>query len=295
MAYAAAVLFVSTLPACSKKGEGTTAAGCDALYKHYFAPCFLAGYPTNEVTRVQARWDTYCESLASLPGSTVTSSALEACASAYAVLGCNSAANPPACAPLSIGTLMGGASCVQDNQCLSGTCDVPVTGDGGEASGCGMCDTLVGLGGACGAAGTSCGPNATCGGTCVAIDNEAGADAGADAGPGVGLGGACDGADAGFCSDGLACGSAGTCVVPTYADAGAPCDLMAMGCLVGTCNGASDIEGDDGGSVVTPGTCPAVIADGQPCDPNSETTTCDTLATCLNGTCVLAQSDSLCR
>jgi hypothetical protein len=36
------------------------------------------------------------------------------------------------------------------------------------------------------------------------------------------------------------------------------------------------------------GTCPSVIADGQPCpDVTDPTTTCDTLASCIGGTCVL--------
>jgi hypothetical protein len=41
------------------------------------------------------------------------------------------------------------------------------------------------------------------------------------------------------------------------------------------------------------GTCPRVIADGEPCDLNDPTTACDTFAGCQNGTCTL--TDVLCK
>jgi hypothetical protein len=56
-------------------------------------------------------------------------------------------------------------------------------------------------------------------------------------------------------------------------------------CLVGTCATTTDDEGA--------GTCPTVIADGDPCAigidyvSSADTETCDTFAQCSQGVCVL--------
>lgn len=86
------------------------------------------------------------------------------------------------------------------------------------------------------------------------------------------------------CAPGLSC-SAGTCVSIGWAMPGQPCSTMAT-CLVGALDYCPF-------GATPQGTCPSVIADGQPCDANDVTTTCDTFAACLDGRCGL--KDVVCK
>lgn len=91
------------------------------------------------------------------------------------------------------------------------------------------------------------------------------------------------------CATGLGCDTnASVCGPVTYVGAGQACSGNTR-CLVGSC----PFSGGPGGGT-TGGTCPAVIPDGQPCSNQSATGTCDTLANCANGVCVLGYA-GLCK
>jgi hypothetical protein len=85
------------------------------------------------------------------------------------------------------------------------------------------------------------------------------------------------------------CSAIGACAPISWVNPGQPCSDSAR-CLVGSCNfgGFFPItQGPDGGLLW--GTCPTVVADGQPCTvaPGNGTTTCDTFSECFAGTCSL--------
>lgn len=93
------------------------------------------------------------------------------------------------------------------------------------------------------------------------------------------------------CASGLGCDpTSRTCAAIKWASAGQPCDGSTR-CLVGTCPIGAP-TGD--GGVATTGSCPKVIPDGKPCDAKSTSATCDTLANCVNGTCLLGY-DGTCK
>jgi hypothetical protein len=73
------------------------------------------------------------------------------------------------------------------------------------------------------------------------------------------------------CAAGFTCASR-KCALRTWATAGEPCG-GAVGCEVGSC--------------APNGKCPAVVPDGQPCAVGDTAHTCDDLATCNAGTCML--------
>jgi hypothetical protein len=281
------VVALLLVAAACHTSNNSTSNGCDELFTGYLARCEYSGYPASEVTRVQARWDAYCEGLTTLPGVTFTASGLADCAKAVETMDCNAPSTPPACAGFSTGTLAGGAGCLASNQCQSASCSYSSSSDGGTPV-CGSCDTPVANGQACGTPGTSCLPNAECsGGTCLVYD------AGAPTAP-VAAGGACGTATTGNCGAGLVC-SNGSCASPTYGAAGQPCDYGTKACLVGSCGGGVVMPEPDGGIPTPTGTCPTVIADGQPCDGSSAAATCDTYAACIGGICQATPSATLCK
>jgi hypothetical protein len=78
------------------------------------------------------------------------------------------------------------------------------------------------------------------------------------------------------CGDGLECDrETSKCIVYRRARGGEPCGEKVR-CVVGYCN-FNETTGE--------GTCPEVMVDGQPCDPNDVSRTCDTFASCTNGKC----------
>ena len=89
-------------------------------------------------------------------------------------------------------------------------------------------------------------------------------------------GGPCGGRN--DCAPDLDCDlTAFACVAVTWAGAGQPCGGTTR-CLVGACPAPGS---------GAPSVCPTVIPDGQPCSPDDATSTCDTLANCVNGACLL--------
>jgi hypothetical protein len=81
------------------------------------------------------------------------------------------------------------------------------------------------------------------------------------------------------CSSGLGCDPmARQCGAIGWASSGQPCGGLVR-CLVGNCSAS-----------MTSGQCPVVIADNQPCTSSTGSATCDTFASCINGTCTLAAS-----
>jgi hypothetical protein len=93
------------------------------------------------------------------------------------------------------------------------------------------------------------------------------------------------------CASGLGCNpSSQTCSPIHWASAGQPCDGGTR-CLVGSCP-LPQSQGDAGAA--TSATCPAIIADGKPCDARSTAQACDTLANCVDSLCVLGY-ESTCK
>jgi hypothetical protein len=186
--------------------------------------------------------------------------------------------------PCPYGLCVTGASCQQGLTSMQYTCasDVPGGAQGkcGQATGAcqsnlvceydsGLCEPTqpVGAGAVCfDAAGNvlhPCNPGLFCSmtGTCTAP---------------LPAGHACT-ANGDTCQSGLACLGGdcmtGTCTAPTWVDDGQPVTTKTSICL----HGLTDCS--------VGGTCPALIPNGQPCDPLSATTTCDDLSQCVNGTC----------
>jgi hypothetical protein len=300
------VLGLGVLLACGGSTAPSNSSGCDEVYTGYIARCTEAGFPASEVSRLQPRWDQYCEALIALPGSNF-GAGLEACARALQGYACNMPSPPAACTGFQTGTLAAGTACTTGNQCQSGSCTITVSSgsDAGASSFCGKCDAAIPDGQTCGMQGTTCLSQSTCDFMtmkCVANASGAGApgtpctsasecQSGLCFGGGSGDGGTTQTCQAvgttvgapcpaGACSGGLVCVS-GACAMPSYVAAGQPCSLSGTSqCTTGFCT-----PGADAGSS---GACPMVIADGQPCSNTSGSgTTCDTYAACLGGVCTI--------
>jgi hypothetical protein len=308
-------------------GSAGTAGACDDYFTQVYLVCDddtrFSLEPASEVARVQGRFATLCAEEVSLPGVSVTPSALEACVAAVKASGCSGAS--AACTFGAPGALPAGSVCEASEQC-QGYCNA---GDGladGGFSPCGTCVTPAATGQPC-TVEQGCGPNDLCtGGICAAITRVgAGASCASqltECNPGLvcgqsstcfapgGQGTAC--ADDTECALPLACasasqtcqspGGAGTscesdidctqdlgcdstthvCAAITFVTAGQSCS-GAVRCVVGACN----VPNGTGLPGSTTGTCPTVIADGQPCNEADQSQTCDTLASCQQGTCTL--------
>jgi hypothetical protein len=175
--------------ACTTNGAS---GACDAYFSAA-AMCASPQPPASEISREQARFATACANALALPGSSVTESFLNSCASALNAAGCNNAnarVALPACQPPA-GTLAAGAACNEGAQCESGGCNTFTLNGTGT---CGTCDAFLADGAACGfgATGTT-----------------------------------------GNCKPGSGCSMAGTCAPLTYGAAGATCDGTAALCNAG--------------------------------------------------------------
>jgi hypothetical protein len=301
--------------ACGNFFDASVGAGCGGPVR-----------PAAELARERARFVVSCASGYSLPGITITA-AFEACAQAMkAAGGCNTVA----CDFRSPGTLSDGSICASSEQCASGVCTVaagsthcgacaaatPVgqscrdTDCIGPVACAGQpptCEALTygGAGAACDSGPNLCAPGLTCN------------TATATCSPPAGLGEPCDpvnGCNPAFTcnSTTLTCQPLGTVGEPCADDADCASGLgclpnskgaMQCGTIVGwahsteACDGATRcLVGDcglpSGASEDTQGTCPLVIADGEPCGASNSDPICDVYAECVNGTCILGAPPS---
>lgn len=310
-------------------GSGSSSSACDDYFDAMFALGCPGTHvpPASDLAGMQSRFDTVCNAAISLPGSGITEASLEACVAAIKSGGCAVGAESSGPCAFDTGTLSAGATCVSNWQCESGYCTTEEVAPDGGMSACGTCKaaatagqscdatpcgpglvctfgstgteacvamTSVGEGSACDVAGAQCNQGLYCNdGTCAATlaagalcqsedactqplvcPMQAGA---ASTCQGAGQLGAPCGGDQ-DCAASLAC-SQSRCATVTWVSAGQPCSDTAY-CLVGDCpfNGTT-----------AAGTCPTVIPDGQPCNANDPTQTCDTFASCIGGTCVLGE------
>jgi hypothetical protein len=110
-------LSLCVVSACGGSVNSQPAGAC----AHYVSALLVGrcgpGLPSDEITRVQARYEGACREAIALPGSTVTDATLDGCASA---LESTCDGSPDAC--VFRGTLPAGASCVGGHQCQSGAC-----------------------------------------------------------------------------------------------------------------------------------------------------------------------------
>jgi hypothetical protein len=308
--------------ACGGSTAGPSGGGssaCERYFDTLFANCMGAAPPAAELARQRARFEKACANALALPGISVTPAALDACSSAVEAHGCNGAFQGPC--SFGPGALADGAHCASPDQCMSDSCTAGQTTGNGTASACGtcvagsMCGTSVcaantvcitnstgascapitfgSAGAACDGLKAQCNPGLVCsqvshtcaqpgvmGDTCAAPIDCGGSlicSLGLQGMPSTcqprGAAGAPCQSD-GDCTPSFGCDDTShTCVTLNWASAGQACGSTTR-CLVGSCqnNGTS-------GS-----TCPTVIADGQPCNGNNVTQTCDTLAECV-GTC----------
>jgi hypothetical protein len=314
----------AALAACSTSSGGGSDASAGTPCGNYFDALVIGTcntgpmIPDDELARDRARFETVCQASLVLPGSTVTQAQIEACAIAIHDAGCTGRPGLPQACVFS-GALSAGSACNEDFQCQGGLCfaAAPVNdGGAGAPNGCGKCEAVASVGQSCAMA--TCARGAVCDptkmpSTCATVTSGGagascnGATTVCDVGffcdvatmkcaPTFPVGQACNGSsectapatcrakkctspsEAGGgcyidtdCVAGLGCSVNEQCGAVTWATAGQPCGDLAR-CVVGACSSA--------------GTCPAVVADGQPC-PTDDGHTCDSLSLCVNGKCTL--------
>jgi hypothetical protein len=319
-ALAAGAIAVTACGGSTAGSGGGASSSCDRYFDAIFASCQGPVPPASEQARRRARFDQACASALDLPGISVTAAKLDACTSAVQSLGCN-AIFQGTC-QFGPGSLADGAHCSSPEQCMSdactagqqspnltvmtcGTCvaggmcgsavctanTICVTNSAGGAS----CEPIAfgGAGAACdgqqaqcnpglvcnqkshicaapGAMGSPCAAAFDCGGSLMCpVGTQGMAATCQNPGP---VGSPCQ--SDGDCSSDLGCDdTTHQCATVTWASAGQACGPTTR-CLGGSCppNGPASP------------TCPTVIANGQACNANDPTQTCDYLATCA-GTC----------
>jgi hypothetical protein len=323
-ATAAAAFVVACGGHTSGPPNGTgTGNVCDDYFQALFGTGCIGGQrPADDLSRLEARWGTVCQSALALPGQGITDALLESCSAAVQAGGC-AAMNGSACNFTPAGTLAAGSACQDNSQCQSASCSTVAS-----SASCGTCNPTIPVGQRCN--GSGCGAGAACssiGGpsTCQAITYGASGEA-------------CDGYSR-QCNEGLACRSAThTCVTPGGAGAacgtttdcapplvcpttqGSPSTCQQPGAAGAPCLTDNDCAPSFGcatslrqcaaitwvaagqpcsetarclagncpyGPTGPSGACPTVIADGQPCTLGDAATTCDIFAQCLAGTCRL--------
>jgi hypothetical protein len=291
----------ATVSSTSSSGPSMGTTACD----HYIAAltgvgCPGAQLPSSEVSRLQKKFAPVCENAIRAPGSALTESQLDACASALEANNCwalVASLNPDACSFR--GSLAAGEPCSAGTQCQSGFCGFPLAADlpdgglsdaGAPAAGCGRCIAPAADGqpcpyGLCGAD-SFCGQSNAGSPVCIAYHS-------------VGPGGDCQSRP---CQDGLACdANTNRCVPITLVGAGAACSIPTTQCepgfyCSGTCSGpfpaghACDQQSDFCGvglaCVGTPSSAMCgpytVVGDGAPCG--------DIKTLCLHGFCSTANT-----
>ncbi|MEO6418094.1 MAG: hypothetical protein ABIP39_01705 [Polyangiaceae bacterium] len=274
-----------------------------------------AALAPDENARERTRFLAACKLTLDEPGTGMTADWLNACANSIKTDLCSNVQFDPACTTPT-GGVETGQPCSSHAQCQTGICGGPGTGGA-----CGTCSPVLRTGDACVPGGPPCNKSAQCDqGTCVAVvRGELGASC--DRGKPDCKTGICDirthacalpllaGSPCSSdweCADNLTCSgfactpvvaegaacavavgstpssapcpvtlvcsqSTKTCVGVHVAKGGEACDVDVTRCELGSCSG---------------GTCPKVLADGDPCEPSSGTTTCDFFAECKDGKCV---------
>jgi hypothetical protein len=176
-----------------------------------------------------------------------------------------------------------GTSCLWSSETGRGTCGTPVFGLAGDP--CNTDDKTCDDGFKCdaatmtciayGAAGAECKNDLDCQYPLVCTGNDSSGTP-RTCGTGGDVGAAClPGLFEDECKTGLLCDTTSkTCIALKYAGPGEPCDSETMFCTKGWCYGDDAV-----------GTCPTMIQDGAPCDPNAKDAQCDTFAHCVNGRC----------
>lgn len=154
--------------------------------------------------------------------------AAEACLASYSTI-C-AGGNVPACDNVLVGLLADGASCADDQQCVSGVC-----GNSG-AGACGACEALIADGSPCNTGAGVCGPNSGCpsGSSAMPVCTPNGVYTTTQ----VALGASCASVSSGqnhaeyFCAPGTYCDATEHCAART--PAGVACDLEIDSCSGGT-------------------------------------------------------------
>jgi hypothetical protein len=309
----------------AREPDGGLGSACgDVFDSVYGGLCQQPPIPADELARIRPRYIASCESTYGLPGIGTTANDLEACAAAERGGICGAVPAPKACEPLT-GTRAVGAPCNEAAQCAAGDCAFsdggncgvcvattplgqPCTRSGAShCAGDSICTaaseggtvcvavTLGDAGAGCGTEFAVCEPGLYCDDTTMSCAVPATVDEPCSQGTACMTPLICVGAPSGACQQpgeagascqstadcepGLGC-SGGQCVVLVWAMPGQSCSALAP-CLVGDL-GACPVS-----SSTSQGTCPAIIADGQPCDPSDYAASCDTFATCFGGTCAL--------
>jgi hypothetical protein len=276
----------------------------------------------NQLSACVARTLFSCPSV-SEPGTSNTTTSIEACASAITNLSSCAdfanylAANDGRLCPTVPGTLADGAACLDDSQCKGGFCGAPASDDGGtSSSACSACAEKPGV--------TNCQESSNCPGGQLCNANGTCVVAGT-------VGAVCDGSGYGVqpCQAALFCQFAASAADGGGAatgDAGAPAKGLCAALLVagktcdptdyqaecanglfcnpqGTCaaiqfvaigaacddNGlvctASNCVFSDSADASATGTCTAYVSDGAACQSDTD---CEYNAGCLNGSCSTA-------
>jgi hypothetical protein len=270
-----------------------------------FAACSASSLQAHYGTLAscESRYTENCLNALSAPGTSRTTTEVEACAQAYPNWACNDfldTFNAPSACKLAGGTLANGKACAFPSQCVSAFCAVT------PGSACGTCAIAPALGDSCAAltackqgifcasdtqkcalfatAGQPCGVGAACGAGlwCVGENATTGA-AGVCQTAIASLGAACETAadEAGCDRDAaLSCNTrTKQCAALALAAASAPCGTVG-GQITPCLDNASCSTTIPGAT----GTCVAAAADGASCDVASGPG-CGELARCVNGTC----------
>jgi hypothetical protein len=297
----------------------TPGAACDAIFDGEFDPARCGGMsiPASVLAPFKARFHTFCVQQMAYPGFAGT---WQECASAMASAPCRGSSPNVAIACAFVGSLANGAPCNGGSQCQSGECSKGTLADGGTSS-CGLCAPSIARGQAC-KPGDSCIPGTEClqgictaygssdiGGPCLSA-NDCKATLECQSQKCVALqpaGGPCTGDY--LCQQGLRCSQqkctvpiavGGDCsVAPDVCPNSTLCDTKTKKCTLvafaqkgQTCGNlspptlcASTLDCPITDLQTMTGTCPTVLADGQPCDPKDKTTSCDLFASCRLGVC----------
>jgi hypothetical protein len=242
-------------PACSFPDAAASVAAPTACERYFQAIVAVDNcgetLPDTELTRLAARIAGICQSVAATPGNRFGDDNMDRCAQALAATPCGVLGFPTSCVCRSLSPDAGVVAGV-DDPCMGA--GAPLCADGLYCSpSTGRCAVPGALGAPCDGV-YACEPGLRCVGTCEI--------------------GGCAGdlcSDDRACGPGLVCSPSG-CAPFSWVSPGEVCNHAAR-CVVGHCpNG---------------GTCPRVVADGDPCDPADETATCDTFSRCTNGVCAV--------